>query len=263
VIAVRSARLALNKAATAGHPRPQWPAAVAGVLTLGTGALDVTTLTHLGGVFASVMTGNLAMNGLALVRFDTALFTHTAVGLSGYVLGVAAGTWITGRGKSDGALWPGSASTALAVQLGVLVAFGGGWEATHGAPAGSAQLALLTAAAGSMGLQGAAMRGLGVTVTTTYLTGTLTGLVAGLTGSPRARTDPAAVAALIGAVAGAATGGVLLAVWPVAVPLLMLIPVAIVLAAAPYHRRGDLSASRPTGKPTHAVVQAYSAVGVR
>ncbi len=48
------------------------------------------------------------MAGRALVRFDTALLTHTAVGLTGYMLGVAAGTWITGRGKSDGALSPGS-----------------------------------------------------------------------------------------------------------------------------------------------------------
>ena len=50
----------------------------------------------------------------------------------------------------------------------------------HAAPVGAVQLALLATAAASMGLQGAAVRGLGVALATTYLTGTLTGLVATL-----------------------------------------------------------------------------------
>lgn len=233
-MAVRATQIA---PAAADHPHPRWPAAVAAVLTVGTGALDVTTLTHLGGVFASVMTGNFALTGLALAHLDTALLTHTAVALGGYVLGVVTGTHITGRHASVGTLWPRSVTATLAVQFGVLLGLALGWEATRGAPTGALQLALLGAAAGAMGLQGAAMRGLGVTVATTYLTGTLTGLIAAGTRSPRARVDSAAVAALTGAVFGAACGGVLLATVPSAVPLLLLAPVGAVTAAAACRHR--------------------------
>ncbi len=251
---------------------------VAAVLTFGTGVLDVTTLTHLGGVFASVMTGNLALTGLGFARLDAALLTHTAVGLVGYVFGVAAGTRITGRRGSDGSSWPRSVTAALAVQLGVLLGFAVGWEATGTAPAGTGQLALLGAAAAAMGLQSAAMRGLGVTVATTYLTGTLTGVIAALTGSPRTRTDRAAVAALIALIGGAACGALVLSTVPAAVPLFMLVPVAAVAATAGYqHRRGrgrsekcdsssELAAATAHGKqqrprPVHQSTRVAALVG--
>lgn len=217
----------------AGYPHLWWPAAVAAVLTFGTGALDVTTLTHLGGVFASVMTGNFALTGLALAQSDAGPLTHTAVGLASYALGVGTGTLITGPAQPGGALWPRSVTAALAVQFGVLSGLAAAWEAVGPAPTGTAQLALLAAAAATMGLQGAAMRGLGVAVTTTYLTGTLTGLVAAFSRSPRPPCDRAAVTALVAAVAGAASAGLLLA----AAPLLMLVPVAAVLAVAGYRNR--------------------------
>lgn len=235
-------------AAKAGHPRQRWPALVAAVLTFGTGALDVATLTHLGGVFASVMTGNFALTGLALSRSDGALLTHTTVGLAGYVIGVAVGSRITGARGSTAPLWPRSVTVTLAVQLGVLIGLAVGWELTGGAPSGIAQLALLSAAAAAMGLQGAAMRGLGVTVTTTYLTGTLTGVIAALTGSSRTRTDRAAIAALTAAVGGAAGAGLVLATAPAALPLLVLIPVAAVLTAAG-HRRLVVSGRRTKRAP--------------
>ncbi len=258
--------------APAGHPHPRWPAAVAAVLTFGTGALDVTTLTHLGGVFASVMTGNFALTGLALARSDVALLTHTAVGLAGYVFGVAAGSRITGRREPAGAAWPRSVTAVLAVQFAVLFGLAVGWEATGGAPSGTAQLVLLAAAAASMGLQSAAMRGLGVTVTTTYLTGTLTGLTAALTRSPRARCDRAAVAALLAIVGGAACAGVVLVTVPSATPLLVLAPVGAVLVVAAYRERRRVTVSvperhnaaqrpQPFSGPARVVAAAHSAVG--
>ena len=254
-MAVLPARTAPIAPATAGHPPPRWPAAVAAVLTFGTGALDVIALTHLGGVFASVMTGNFALTGLALAHSDGALLTHTAVGLVGYVLGVAAGTRITGRHQPGEALWPRSVTAALAVQFGVLFSLAVGWEAAGAAPTGAAQLVLLAAAAADMGLQSAAMRGLGVTVTTTYLTGTLTGLIAAFAGSLRARSEPAAVAALIAIVGGAACAGLVLATAPAAVPLLMLAPVAAVLAVGGYRHRRDtetVTGAAPRTRPLAA-----------
>ncbi|WP_083178267.1 YoaK family protein [Mycobacterium scrofulaceum] len=245
----------------ADHPHPRWPAAVAAALTFGTGALDVTTLTHLGGVFASVMTGNFALTGLALAHSDRALLTHTAVALGGYVLGVATGTRITGRHASSGALWPQPVTATLAVQFGVLLALALGWEVTRGAPKGALQLGLLAAAAAAMGLQGAAMRGLGVTVATTYLTGALTGLIAASTRSSRARADSAAAAALTGAVVGAACGGLLLATVPSAVPLLLLAPVGAVTGAAAYRHRRAVRLSAPSVHPARVDTHDRYAVG--
>ena len=258
VMMVLPRRPAPTMPATAGHPQPGWPAAVAAVLTFGTGALDVTTLTHLGGVFASVMTGNFALTGLALAHSDAALLTHIAVALVGYVLGVAAGTRITGRREPEGPLWPRAVTAALAVEFVVLVILAVGWEATGAAPVGAAQLALLAAASAAMGLQGAAMRGLGVTVTTTYLTGTLTGIVAAFTGAPRAPIDRAAVAALAAAIGGAAVGDLLLETVPAAAPLVMLTPVAAVLSVASRrHRRGARAVTTTAPWPrTPAAVEA-------
>jgi Protein of unknown function (DUF1275) len=50
-------------------PRRDVPLTVLAVaITLGTGAMDVVSFTRLGGVFSSVMTGNLVLLGLAAAR---------------------------------------------------------------------------------------------------------------------------------------------------------------------------------------------------
>jgi uncharacterized membrane protein YoaK (UPF0700 family) len=113
------------------------------------------------------------------------------------------------------------------------------------APAGGLQLGLLAAAAASMGLQGAAMRGLGVTLATTYLTGTLTGLIAARARVPALRSDAPGLAALIAAVAGAACGGLMLMTAPSATPLLWVVPLAAVIATAEWrhHRSAGSTAT--------------------
>ena len=45
---------------------------LAAALTFGTGAMDVASVTRLGGVFSSVMTGNLVLLGLAAARTSNA-----------------------------------------------------------------------------------------------------------------------------------------------------------------------------------------------
>jgi uncharacterized membrane protein YoaK (UPF0700 family) len=104
---------------------------------------------------------------------------------------------------------------------------------------------LLVGAAGSMGLQSAAMRGLGAAVATTYLTGTLTSLIAARMGAPRKRSDAAGIASLTAAVGGAACGGLLLLVAPIATPLLTLIPLVAVLATARHRHGPDTPADEP------------------
>src|SRR5271167_4043077 len=67
---------------------------IAIALTFGSGANDVASFTRLGGVFTSVMTGNIVLWGLAAARGSLSLASHTAVSIGGYIAGVAAGTWI-------------------------------------------------------------------------------------------------------------------------------------------------------------------------
>jgi uncharacterized membrane protein YoaK (UPF0700 family) len=214
----------------------RWPIVVAAVLTFGAGALDVIALTHLGGVFASVMTGNLALLGLGIARADGSAVIHAVLAICSYVIGVAAGVRITGARDPSSPQWPRSVTATLSVQFVVQCALAIGWAISNGHPDGAVQLGLLAAAAASMGLQGAAMRDLGVPLATTYLTGTLTGLIAARAQVPRARSNASDVAALIAAVAGAACCGLLLMVAPSAAPLLCVGPPAAVIATAEWRR---------------------------
>lgn len=219
-----------------GHDERRWPVVAAAALTFGAGALDVLTLTHLGGVFASVMTGNLALMGLGLARADTTATVHTVVAVLSYALGVALGSRVTGVRLPRSPAWPPRVTTVLVVQLMLQCALAVGWFATHAAPAGGLQLGLLAAAAASMGLQSAAVRGIGVPMATTYLTGALTGLIANRTVASPGRSDAAGVAALLAAVVGAGCGGVMLTSAPTVTPLLCIGPLAVVVAAAEWLR---------------------------
>ena len=67
---------------------------IAIALTFGSGAMDVASFTRLGDVFASVMTGNIVLCGLAAARGSVSLIAHTAMAFGGYVVGVAGGTRI-------------------------------------------------------------------------------------------------------------------------------------------------------------------------
>ncbi|MCK2215767.1 DUF1275 domain-containing protein [Actinomadura sp. ATCC 31491] len=210
------------------------------VLTLGTGALDVAALARLGGVFSSVMTGNLVVTGLAAGTAAPGQLATAATALAGYVTGVLTGTLLTGRVplKPKGAR---GVLVALAAELVVLAAFAAGWEAAGGRPAGGALHVLLALASGAMGVQSAAVRALAGhgAVSTTYLTGTLTGVVAALVtlGRPRgARARDLAVLAAV--VAGAGGGALLIAYAPAALPA---VPLTAVLAA------GALTALRGAG----------------
>jgi uncharacterized membrane protein YoaK (UPF0700 family) len=76
------------------RPRQQVTTLIAIALTFGSGAMDVASFTRLGGVFASVMTGNIVLCGLAAARGSVSLIAHTATAFAGYVAGVAGGTRI-------------------------------------------------------------------------------------------------------------------------------------------------------------------------
>ncbi|MET8992152.1 YoaK family protein [Nonomuraea wenchangensis] len=207
-------------------------------LTVGTGTLDVAGFARLGGVFSSVMTGNLVVCGFAIGTAAFAQLLTGATAIGGYVAGVLAGTRLTSRFRSRreaaaGPRWrcPRGVIAALAAELAVLAVFAAGWVVAGARPAPVPLHGLLALAAGAMGLQSAAMRGLGGghKVSTTYLTGTLTGVVAALItvgGPQRARLRDLTVLAAVPV--GGAGGALVLAYAPAVLPA---IPLATVLTA--------------------------------
>jgi uncharacterized membrane protein YoaK (UPF0700 family) len=208
-------------------------------LTVGTGATDVAAFTRLGSVFASVMTGNLVLLGLAAERLSGTLATHTVVAFAGYVAGVAAGARLVPAGRA--ARWRmHRAAPALLVELALLAGFAAGWEVTGTAPHGSSELALLAVAAAAMGTQSAAARALSSRVSTTYLTGTLTTVIAGLVSPGARRVQWREAAQLLALAGGAAAGGLVLAAAPGALPA---IPIAAILVVI-----GVITASERPGR---------------
>jgi uncharacterized membrane protein YoaK (UPF0700 family) len=224
------------------RPKQQILTLIAIALTFGSGAADVASFTRLGGVFTSVMTGNIVLWGLAAARGSLSLASHTAVSIAGYIAGVAGGTWVahgvrdrpaSGSAEGDGVL-PVHVIWVLLAELALLAGFTAGWEVSGGAPAGWAQFALLATLAAAMGMQSSAVKDMGLTeVSTTYLTGTLTGLVSSLA-SPGKSTPHGLrrFGVLIGLVTGASLCGLFVATAADVVPVLLLAAAITTLVAA-------------------------------
>jgi uncharacterized membrane protein YoaK (UPF0700 family) len=208
---------------------------MAALLTIGTAAVDVVSFTRLGSVFASVMTSNIVLLGLAAARQSAMLAEHAAVSFAGYVVGVAVasrlarwgrqGAWGGAPGQKT---WSAGIAAALAAETGVFVIFTIGWAVTGTKPAGGAQLLLLAVATVAMGMQSAVVVAMGIAgVSTTYMTGTLTTLIEALA-SPDRRKQPDGrqIIVLLALVAGAGLSGLMLATVPSAV---LVIPFAVLL----------------------------------
>ena len=82
------------------------------VLTLTTGALDAVTFVRLGKVFSSVITGNLALLGIAAGHQETALALDAGLALAGYAAGVLIGGPIAGTPEPGQLVWPVRVSQA-------------------------------------------------------------------------------------------------------------------------------------------------------
>lgn len=206
------------------------------VLPLTTGAIDAVTFVRLGKVFSSVITGNLALLGIAAGHREAMLAQDAGLALVGFAVGVMLGGLIAGTPEPGQGAWPARVSYALAVETGLLAAFSGEWLATGGHPAGASRVALLLLAAAAMGLQSAAVRRLGQ-ISTTYLTSTLTALFTGLALRRKPEGWARSTGILVTAVAGAALGTLAALNAPDWVPVAVLIPVAVVLAGSLWRRR--------------------------
>jgi uncharacterized membrane protein YoaK (UPF0700 family) len=226
---------------------------IAIALTFCSGAMDVASFTRLGNVFASVMTGNIVLFGLAAARGSVSLLLHTVTSVAGYVTGVAGGTlimWYYGtlasqarsqragdsgdgsqaaRASRHGAVEP-PVRAALLAELALLAGLLTGWEIAGSRPGGLPQFCLLLAATMAMGVQSAAVSQMGLTdVSTTYLTGTLTGLVRSLVHPEHKPDGLIRPGVLLGLVCGALLSGLLVVTVPALVPMLPMAALVVVL----------------------------------
>lgn len=165
--------------------------AAIGLLALGSGSVNALSFAGLGGVFTSVMTGNLVLLGVAAVRLDGAVALHAFAAVAAYTAGVFG----TARWLAVPRLALGAVALLQAVVLAV-------WAAFYGHPPAPVTVVLVAVAALAMGVQSAAVNALPVSgAATTYLTGTLTALTAEVAtaGAPRWRLFAVLAAALCGA----------------------------------------------------------------
>jgi len=209
------------------------------LLTLVTGSIDAIGFTRLGGVFTSVMTGNMVLLGVAAGKGDVSLAIHTGIAFLGYVVGSLIGARVAGHAQENDHLWPRSILKALLLELVVLCVFATWWELVSAAPIGSAEYAMLSVNAVALGVQSAAILRFGISgLSTTYLTGTLTQVIAGVA----KRKDPVSgrsIFILLALIVGAGFGAVLAVHQPRYAPVLPIAVLAFVVTwgETVFHRR--------------------------
>lgn len=198
-----------------------------------TGGMDAIGFIAMGGVFASVMTGNLVLLGVSIGHRNGSLATHVGVALAAYVVGVVAGFIVAGRPDRGRPTWPARVTAALLVELALIVGLTVGWELAGGHPVGDPQLLLLGLAALAMGVQSSAVRSLAAPgLSSTYMTGTLTSLVSAVAAGDRLAGQRQNLAVITALVVGAAVGGVLVLEVPRAAPAVALVALSSVIVTA-------------------------------
>jgi uncharacterized membrane protein YoaK (UPF0700 family) len=207
------------------------------LLTITAGAANAVSFLALGKVFASVITGNLVLLGVAATTHSSIEASHAGLGLAGYAAGVLVGAPLAARPCDPARAWPASVTATLGAELIVLAGFCVGWELSDGSPHGGGQLTLLIVLAAAMGMQAAAVRRLGQ-MSSTYLTSTLTGVLSGLVTRTRPEGLTRSIGALAAIVVGALAGGILARFAYAWLPVAVLLPFGAVVA-------GALADSRP------------------
>lgn len=202
------------------------------VLALTTGAIDAVTFLRLGKVFSSVITGNLALLGVAAGQQNASLAENGALALAGYALGVLINGLIAGTPDRGQPVWPRQVTVGLAAEFLVLAGFSGGWLAAAGQPSGGGRVALLVVAGTAMGMQSTAVRRLGGQISTTYLTSTLTALIEALAIRRWPEGWQRSTSVLAAFITGAALGAITAVQSPSLVPAAVLIPLAAVVVCS-------------------------------
>ncbi|BCJ30989.1 hypothetical protein Asera_50970 [Actinocatenispora sera] len=212
------------------------PDALLLVLAAGAGATDALSYLALGHVFTAVMTGNLALLGIAAGTGSGAAAVRSVVSLAGYVVGVAVCTRFLGRTRAtDLDPWPVRVTHALGVQAVLQLLLFVGWLVADGRPTGIGAGVLVAVSAVAMGFQARAVQALALPAgSTTYLTSTLTTVVSRITGGAAGRGLPRLVLLVAAMLAGAAVSALLVTTARLAAGVLpfALTGVAVLAAAA-------------------------------
>jgi uncharacterized membrane protein YoaK (UPF0700 family) len=208
------------------------------LLTITAGAANAVSFLALGKVFASVITGNLVLLGVAATTRSSIEAGHAGLGLLGYVAGVLVGAPLAARHSDPARTWPAGVTATLGAELVVMAGFCVGWELSHGSPHGTGQLTLLIVLAAAMGMQAAAVRRLGQ-MSSTYLTSTLTAVLSGLVTRTRHEGFARSIGALVAIVVGALAGGILARSAYAWLPVAVLLPLAVVIAGSVVVARHD------------------------
>lgn len=187
------------------------PDALLLVLAAGAGATDALSYLALGHVFTAVMTGNLALLGIAAGTGSGSAAVRSVVSLVAYVVGVAVCTRFLGRTRAgDTDHWPVRVTHALGVQAVLQLLLFVGWLVADGRPSGIGAGVLVAVSAVAMGFQARAVQALALPAgSTTYLTGTLTTVVSRVTGGAPGRGLPRLVLLVAAMLAGAAVSAML------------------------------------------------------
>ena len=211
-------------------------------LTLVTGSIDAIGLIRLGGVFTSVMTGNMVLLGIAVSERSGSIALHTGVAFVMYIVGSFIGARVAGHAPDhETHVWPLSVVKALTVELVAIAAFAVWWEFVHASPSTDVAYSLLGLNAMALGIQSSAVLRFGVSgLSTTYLTGTLTQFIAGLT-KKAAPMQVRSSFILLALIVGAALGALCAVHAPLAAPVVPLGALGIVVVGAwiSFHRRFD------------------------
>ncbi len=182
--------------------------AVTVVLAGAAGALDAVTFFVFNEVFASTMTGNLAVLGLGLGLGRWLSSVEALCAVAGYVVGLMVGTIVAGL-VMHRLPWRTAVATVLVVELVVLVTVGIGFYGFVSPEYNTVRaVVLVTGGAAAMGIQAAGLRYVGPAGTpTNFLTGTVTNLVSAMVELHRPSWDSNSVlriAAFVCAAGGAA-----------------------------------------------------------
>jgi uncharacterized membrane protein YoaK (UPF0700 family) len=150
------------------------------VLAFTSGFIDAISFLGLA-VFASVMTGNTVLLGLAIGTANIPLGLGALLALVGYIGGVVLGARIVDPSTVPQEIWPNAVTKAFVVEVLVLsmLAIGGFFAGSE--PGNLVLYTLVAFASIAMGIQSAAVNALGVSgISTTYITGTWTSLIGSL-----------------------------------------------------------------------------------
>lgn len=200
------------------------------LLAFTSGAIDTIGLLGLGGVFTSVMTGNMIFLGSGLARGDVGTALRALIAIVAFMAGAFIGARIASTPRSGDYSWPRAVTAALALELVLLLGFSGGWWLSGAEPLGATRSVLLVAVALALGVQSSAILRFGISgLSTTYMTGTLTTVVSALAAGRHPRNVASSAQILTSLVIGAAVAALVHKYAPAAVPLVALGPVLLVM----------------------------------